>query len=248
MLRADINCDLGEGGRDADVMPHITSASIACGGHTGDDRTMREALLLAAAHGVAAGAHPSYPDRDGFGRRSMGLTPREILEAVTAQLEAIRTAARAVGVPLAHVKPHGALYNDGAADAAVARAIVRAVADIDPNLRFFGLSGSHLLTEAERAGLRAVSEVFADRSYEADGTLTPRTNARAVIEDPEEAALRTVRMVAARAVRTRPGSDVAVSVGTICVHGDNPNAAAIARAVRAALLDEGVHVAAPGRP
>jgi UPF0271 protein len=178
----------------------------------------------------------------------MGLTPREILEAVTAQLVAIGAAARAVGVPLAHVKPHGALYNDGAADAAIARAIVRAVADADPNLRFFGLSGSHLLTEAERAGLRAVSEVFADRSYEADGTLTPRTNARAVIEDPEDAALRTVRMVTARAVRTRPGSDVAVSVGTICVHGDNPHAAAIARAVRAALLDEGVHVAAPGRP
>jgi 5-oxoprolinase (ATP-hydrolysing) subunit A len=245
--RVDLNCDTGEGfGRDAELMPHITSANIACGAHAGDAATMRATLTLAARHGVAAGAHPGYPDRDGFGRRRMQLTPAEIYDSVAHQIGALRDIAREQRVPIAHVKPHGALYNDAAADAHIARAVVRAVYDIDPNFLLYGLAGSRIITEAELVGMRAVPEAFADRGYERDGTLTPRGAAGAMIEDPAAAAARVLRMVSDRLVRTADGSDLRLRAETICVHGDGPHAVDIARQVRAALMDAGVRIAAPG--
>ncbi|MBR9990866.1 MAG: LamB/YcsF family protein [Gemmatimonadetes bacterium] len=245
--RVDLNCDMGEGmGRDGDLMPHITSASIACGAHAGDAETMRETLLLAARHHVAAGAHPGYPDREGFGRRSMEMTPGEIYQCVVDQISALCAAARDAGVPVAHVKPHGALYTDAAADPHVARAVVRAVSDTDPNLLLYGLAGSGIITEAERVGIRPIAEAFADRSYQEDGTLTPRSEPDAMIDDPVAAAVRVLRMVRDQRVGAASGAELTLSAQTICIHGDGPHAVAIARAARAALLEAGIRVAAPG--
>lgn len=246
-LRIDLNCDMGEGsGRDAELMPHITSANIACGAHAGDADVMRQTLLLAARHRVAAGAHPGYPDREGFGRRSMELTPGEIYDTVAQQIAALRDIARQEGIPIAHVKPHGALYNDAVADTHIARAVVRAVHDFDRNLLLYGLAGSTLITEAENVGMRAIAEAFADRGYERDGTLTPRGRDGALVEDVTEAATRVVRIATDRRVRATDGTDVRLSAETICVHGDGVHAVEIARAVRSALLDAGVRIAAPG--
>lgn len=243
----DLNCDVGEGaGRDAELMPLITSANIACGAHAGDPVTMRETLSLAALHGVAAGAHPGYPDRDGFGRQSLDMTPGEIYDTVAKQIEALRKIALEAGILIAHVKPHGALYNEAAADAHIARAVVRAVNDADSNLLLYGLAGSRLITEAEQVGLRVVAEAFADRAYEQDGTLTPRRSDRAMIDDPDEAAKRVLRIVTDHAVRTTAGTDLPLHAATVCIHGDGPRAVDIARAVRAALTGAGVRVAAPG--
>ncbi|MGH7449496.1 MAG: 5-oxoprolinase subunit PxpA [Longimicrobiales bacterium] len=249
MLRVDLNCDMGEGvGNDIALMPHITSANIACGGHAGDDMLMRETLLLAAAHGVAAGAHPGYPDRDNFGRSSMGLSPGEIYDTVVRQIGALLSAARSAGVPVAHVKPHGALYNDAAGDAHAAQAIVRAVRDTDAGLLLYALAGSALMTEAERLGLRAVGEAFADRGYEPDGTLTPRDTAGALIDDPSAAAARVLGMVTQNAVTCSDGSDISVHAGTVCIHGDGAHAVQIAVEVRRVLADAGVRVVAPDHP
>jgi 5-oxoprolinase (ATP-hydrolysing) subunit A len=246
-LRIDLNCDAGEGaGRDAELMPHITSVNIACGEHAGDLRTMHETLALARLHGVAAGAHPGYPDREGFGRRHLDMTPGEIYDTVFRQITTLCDAAREEGVPVTHVKPHGALYNDAVADSFIARAVVRAVNDAAPDLLLYGLAGSRIITEAERVGLRAIAEAFADRAYERDGTLTPRGAAGAVITDPQSAAARVVRMVTERAVRTTAGTDLKVHADTVCIHGDGPAAVDIAVRVRAALLDADVRVAAPG--
>lgn len=248
MLTVDVNCDLGEGvGSDADVMQYITSANIACGAHAGDEETMRATLRLAAEHGVAAGAHPGYPDREHFGRHSLRLAPREVYDAVAQQVSALGAIAREMGIALEHVKPHGALYNDAATDANVARSIVRAVHDTDPELRLFGLSGSLLITEAERIGVRGVAEVFADRAYERSGTLTPRGITGAMIEDPATAAGRVLRMLTTGLVRCVDGMDVSVSPETVCIHGDGPHAVAIARELHRTLTAAGVRLSAPGR-
>lgn len=245
--RIDLNCDMGEGaGRDAELMPHVSSANIACGAHAGDPVTMRETLTLAARHGVAAGAHPGYPDREGFGRQPLDMTPGEIYDSVASQIEALREAALDTGVPIAHVKPHGALYNDAAADAHIALAVVRAVNDIDSNLLLYGLAGSRLITEAERIGLRVVAEAFADRAYEPGGTLTPRGSEGAMIDDPALAADRVLRMVRDRKVRTTAGTDLHMYADTVCIHGDGRAAVDIAARVRAALAQAGVRVIAPG--
>jgi UPF0271 protein len=176
----------------------------------------------------------------------MELTPGEIYDIVAQQIGALGDVAREEGVPIAHVKPHGALYNDAVADAHIARAVVRAVHDFDRNLMVYGLAGSRLITETEHVGMRAVAEAFADRGYEADGTLTPRGSHGALMEDATEAAARVVRMAIDRRVRANDGSDVRLRAETICIHGDGTHAVEIARQVRAALLDAGVRVAAPG--
>lgn len=246
MTRVDLNADMGEGsGRDADLMRCVTSVNIACGAHAGDARTMRETLELAALHHVAAGVHPGYPDPDHFGRRDLGMTPGEVYQTVAEQIGVLREIANAVGVLLVHAKPHGALYNAAAVDEHIARAIARAVHDADPELLLYGLAGSALLVEGERAGLRTVAEAFADRGYLPDGTLAPRDRAGAVIDDPEGAAMRVLRIVTEQRVRSVSGADIEVRAETICIHGDGIRAVEIARRVRASLDEAGVRVIPP---
>ena len=243
--RIDFNCDLGEGcGDDAAILPLITSASIACGGHAGDEATMRSTLRLCRAHGVAAGAHPSFDDRDHFGRRELSLPPAGIAATVTAQLRRIAAIAADEGVPLAHVKPHGALYNLAARDADVARAIAGAVAAFDPSLVLFGLSGSALTDAGERAGLRVAHEVFAERGYGPDGRLLPRGTPGAVIESLDGAVAQARRLATRGEVATTDGHALHLRADTLCLHGDRADAAAFARALRAALDADGVQVTA----
>jgi len=246
-VRIDFNCDLGEGcGDDAAIIPLITSASIACGGHAGDEASMRTTLRLCRDHGVAAGAHPSYPDRANFGRQEMPLAPAQIEAQVAAQVSALASIAESEGVRLAHVKPHGALYNVAARDRAVADAIVRAVVRFDPQLILFGLSGSQLTAAGEAAGLRVAHEVFAERRYEADGTLTPRNRDDAVIHALDDAIAQVLRFVRDGHVIARTGESLALHADTLCLHGDRVDAAGFARAIRAALEADGVHILSVG--
>lgn len=245
--RVDLNGDVGEGiGQDAELIPQLTSANIACGGHAGDAATMRQTVALARAHGVAVGAHPSFPDRDGFGRRALPLPPHEVEASVSAQIGELAAIAASQQVPLRHVKPHGALYNMAARDARLADAIARAVAAVDPTLVLVGLAGSALVEAGARAGLQTANEGFADRAYTPAGTLVPRDEPGAVIHDPALVAARAVAMVRERAVTAIDGSRVALTVDTICVHGDTPGAAALARALREALVRAGVEMAPIG--
>jgi len=220
----DLNADVGEEcGQDAALMRCITSANVACGVHAGNVETMRETVLLAAEHGVAVGAHPSFPDREHFGRREMQLPSAEIVDLVVRQIEALAGIASNEGIRLHHVKPHGALYNVAVLDRRVADAIARGVASVDRSLVLVGLPRSELLAAAQAAGLRAAGEAFADRAYRGDGTLVPRTEPGAVIHDAEEVLGRIVSLA------ERPDVD------TICVHGDTPGAAELAWKIRAAL-------------
>lgn len=242
-MRIDFNCDLGEGcGDDAAIIPLITSASIACGGHAGDEATMRTTLRLCRDHGVATGAHPSYPDRANFGRQEMPLAPEQIEALVEAQISTLAAIAESEGVRLAHVKPHGALYNVAARDRAVADAIVRAVVRFDPQLILFGLSGSQLTSAGEAAGLRVAHEVFAERRYEADGMLTPRNRGDAVIHDLDESIAQVRGFVRDGRVIARTGESLALHADTLCLHGDRADAAGFARAIRAALEADGIHI------
>lgn len=243
--RVDLNADVGEGdpAADAALLAIVSSCSIACGGHAGDAASMARTIRLAGAHGVAIGAHPSYPDRAGFGRRPLAVGHAALAAALEAQIGALATVAAAAGVRLRHVKPHGALYNVAATDRAVADAVVAAVRAVDPRLVLVGLSGGALLDAGVRGGLATASEVFADRRYEADGTLTPRDRPGALVDDPAAVAVRSVRMVTAGLVEAADGTAVPVRADTICVHGDTPGAAALAGAVRAALDAAGVTVA-----
>jgi 5-oxoprolinase (ATP-hydrolysing) subunit A len=215
-------------------MAQVTSASIACGQHAGDPIVMRECVALARERGVAIGAHPSFPDRDGFGRRDMQLPPRSIETLVMDQVATLASIATSEGARLQHVKPHGALYNMAAKDAELADAIARATAAIDPSLILFGPPRSELIAAAQRAGLRAASEVFADRGYRADGSLVPRGEAGAVIDDADA--------VAAQALALAADAD------TICLHGDTPAAVQLARRVRATLEGAGIQVKSVAAP
>jgi 5-oxoprolinase (ATP-hydrolysing) subunit A len=252
-MRLDLNADVGESfgvyklGQDAQVMPAISSASIACGFHAGDPATMRETVALARANGVAIGAHPGFPDLVGFGRRDIRATAREVEDFVTYQIGALMAVAMAQGVRLQHVKAHGALYNIAVRDAAVADAIARATAAVDPGLILFGLPGSELIAAGHRAGLRTAREGFADRAYQPDGTLVPRNEPGAVIDDPATVVGRAVSMARDRTVSAADGSPIAVEIETICVHGDTPDAAMLASRIRQALAHAGVSVCAIGR-
>jgi UPF0271 protein len=245
--RIDFNCDLGEGcGSDAAIMPFISSASIASGGHAGDAASMRETVALCLAHGVAVGAHPSFEDRAHFGRRELSLSPEAIASAVTRQVEALADVCAAQGARLHHVKPHGALYNLSARDRDVADAIAGAVHDFDPALLLYGLSGSASTSAAEAKGLRAVHEVFAERRYEPGGRLTPRSEADAVIEELDDALTQVRTVLREGHVVARTGERVPLRADTLCLHGDRADAIAFARALRGALEDDGIRVAAPG--
>jgi UPF0271 protein len=245
----DINSDMGESygawtmGADDQIMPNITSANIACGFHGGDPKTIDRTIKLAKQHGVAVGAHPSYPDLQGFGRRRMNMPLDEVEAIVIYQVGAMQAFARANGVPLVHVKAHGELYNWAAVDPDVARAIARGVKRVDPNLVFVGLATAPRMLEAAKAeGLRVAREAFADRVYMPDGTLQPRSVKGSVHQDPDVAAQQVLDIVCEHRIRTADGSWMALEAETICIHGDNPPAPQIAAAVRGRLADAGVEV------
>ena len=247
--RIDFNCDLGEGcGHDAAIVPHISSASIACGGHAGDEDTMRASVELCMAYDVAIGAHPSFVDRDHFGRRELDLGVGAIHVLVLAQVRRLQAVCNATGARLRHVKPHGALYNLAARDAGVADAIATAVRASDPTLWLYALSGSALAEAGRLAGLSVAEEVFAERGYTADGRLAPRGQPGAVIEDLDVALAQVRTMLREQVVVALDGSRVPLQADTVCLHGDRVDAAAFATALRAALEAEGIMVAAPGDP
>ena len=246
-MRIDLNADVGEGrggllGQDPALMPHITSVNIACGFHAGGPAVMRETVALAREHGVAVGAHPGFPDLEGFGRRELHVTPRDVEDFVVYQIGALGAIAAAQGVRLQHVKPHGALFNMAVRDASLADAVARAAALIDRTLILFGLPGSQLIAAGWRAGLRTASEGFADRAYGPDGTLVPRAEPGGVIHDPAVVVRRAVRMVKERAVEAIDGTTLALPIDTICVHGDTPGAAELAARIRSTLEADGVEV------
>jgi UPF0271 protein len=243
----DLNADLGEGYDDAAVVPHISSANIACGFHAGDAETMRRTVELCAERRVAIGAHPSLPDLQGFGRREMKIAPAEVYAQTLYQIGALAGIAHATGAKLHHVKPHGALYNMAARDRALADAIARAIRDFDSGLVLVGLAGSMSIEAAREAGLACAQEAFCDRRYRADGSLTPRSQAGSVIEDIDRAIEQAVSIAMRRETVADDGTRVRVIADTLCVHGDRTNAGEFARRLREALEREGLHVATPER-
>jgi 5-oxoprolinase (ATP-hydrolysing) subunit A len=249
MNTIDLNCDMGESfgaytiGADEDVMPSISSANVACGYHGGDPGVMRRTVRLAREAGVAVGAHPGLPDLAGFGRRQMRVSPQEVEDMVLYQIGALAAIALSEGVRLQHVKPHGALYNMAVRDRSLADAIARAVASFDSSLILFGLPGSELIRAGAACGVRVAAEGFADRAYEPDGSLTPRSHAGAVIHDTDAVVRRAVRMAVDGKLTTSDGSEIEVRVETICTHGDTPGAQALTRAIRAGLERTGLTVA-----
>ena len=251
MKTVDLNCDMGESygawkmGDDAAIMPLISSANVACGFHGGDPPTIRKTVRLAVDHGVAVGAHPSLPDVQGFGRREMKISPQECYDFVLYQAGAVEAFARAAGTRLHHVKIHGMLYNMAAKNAELADAIARATKDLGGGTMLYALSGSAMMEAAARHGVHTVGEVFGDRSYQADGTLTPRGQPGAMITDEAASVAQVLMMVEQGKVRAQSGGDVAVSAGTICLHGDQPGAVAFAKALREALARRGISLAAP---
>jgi UPF0271 protein len=248
MDRVDLNSDLGEGaGTEAELMPLITSANIACGAHAGDEGTMRDTVRLAAAHRVAVGAHPGYRDRATFGRSALAVPPRELAADLAAQIAALRAIAAAEVLAVTHVKAHGALYNTAQHDDDVAGAIVAAVRAVDPGLLLFVFPGSAIERAARAAGLAVAREGFIDRAYEPDGTLRSRRLPDALLLDPATAARQAVSFLRDGGVRAADGTFLALPVDTLCVHGDTPGAPAILRAARAALAAAGVAIAAPAR-
>ena len=250
-MQIDLNGDVGESfgayeiGHDAALIPILTSVNIACGFHAGDPGVMRATVALARGHGCAIGAHPGFPDLVGFGRREIKATPREVEDFVAYQIGALAAIAAAQGVRLAHVKPHGALYNMAARDVELADAIARAIAAVDPTLKLFGLPGSKSLEAAQRHNVRAVSEAFADRAYRRDGSLVPRSEPGAVIDDEAVVVSRAVAIARDRMIVAVDGTRVPLDVQTICVHGDTRGAAVLASRIRTALSDAGIEVKAP---
>ena len=248
-LSVDLNCDLGESfgryelGQDAAIMPLVTSANVACGFHAGDPSVMRSTVQLVKQNKVALGAHPGYPDLQGFGRRQIDLTSREVTDIVTYQVGALAAYATAEGIKLVHVKPHGALYNLASKDFVVAKAIAQAVHEIDPSLILVGLAGSVLVKAGEERGLKVANEGFPDRAYLPNGQLMPRTQDGAVIHQPQIVAANALRLV-------KQGLIVKgkkVQIDTLCLHGDNLNAVENARVVRLALEKGGVRISSPLR-
>ena len=248
MYKVDLNSDLGESfgaytiGMDEAVIAHVSSANVACGCHAGDPLVMDRTVAACQVAGVAVGAHPGFPDLAGFGRRNMNCSPKEVKAYIQYQMGALLAFTAAHGVKLQHVKPHGALYNMAAVDEKLARAMCEAVYEVDKDIIFMGLAGSKMIEAAEAAGLRAASEVFADRAYNDDGTLVSRKLPGAVIKDKDLAIRRVVRMVKEGRVESVNGNDIAIKADSICVHGDNPKALEFVRNIRETLVSEGVEI------
>lgn len=231
----ELNADIGEGCDDAALMPYLARVSIACGGHAGDAASMDAALRLAGEYGLAVGAHPGYPDRAQFGRRQLPATPEEVVAWVTQQIETLAESAARLGLRLAHVKPHGALYNVAAIDRELAQAVARAVAAVDPGLVLVGLSGSRLIMEGQAARLAVLNEAFADRRYLPSGQLVSRETEGALVTDPATAATQARSLADGTPITTLRGTRLRIRADTLCLHSDTPNALNIARAVHAAL-------------
>lgn len=253
MKTIDLNCDMGElpeaiaDGTQESLMRSITSANVACGGHAGDETTMRTTVEQALRHNVAVGAHPGYPDRANFGRLELKMSPQEVAASVFAQVQAFADAAKARGAPVVHVKPHGALYNQAVKNRELARAIADGVANWNRGVVLVGLSGSPMLDVFREAGFAVAAEAFADRRYEPDGTLRSRKLDDALLRDPVQAAEQALRMVERGTVIASDGSEVPVAAQTICIHGDTPGSVQIAAAVAKTLREAGIAIAAPSR-
>jgi UPF0271 protein len=253
-LTIDLNADVGESfgafsiGADEALMRSITSANVAAGFHGGDPSVLRATIRLARAHNVAVGAHPGFPDLAGFGRREMRLTERDVEDLVLYQVAAVAGVAKAEGVPLGHVKPHGALYNMAVRDETLARAIVRGVIAFDRSLVLFGPPASALLEAGIEAGLAVAAEGFADRAYEPDGTLSPRARADSLITDTQLVLARTIRIVKDGTVEATDHSILPLTIQTICVHSDTPGAGQIAAMLRAGLESAGIQVSPISSP
>lgn len=248
MRQVDLNADLGEGfgpyhlGNDKALLHCISSANIACGWHAGDSLIMEETVRTAVQNGAAVGAHPGYPDLLGFGRRKLNISPSEARTYLLYQLGALNAFAQAAGSKVRHVKLHGAFYNTAARDAALAQAVCEAVAAFDKNLILVAPSGSLLLQMAKERELRCASEVFADRAYQDDGALASRSLPNAVIHDRDIVLARTIRMIREGMIETISGKNIPILAETICIHGDNPQALALAQSLRTALEEEGISV------
>ena len=244
MHSIDLNCDMGEGcGHDEELLEFISSANIACGFHAGDATTMRKTVEAAIRRNVAVGAHPSYPDRENFGRTSMDMTPAEVFDIVVYQVGAMKAICEAAGGSLRHVKPHGALYNQATRKSELAAAIAGAVKSVDGRLILFGLSGSKLIGEGKRAGLETASEVFADRTYQPDGSLTPRTDPNALITEVNDSLDQVRRFVTDGSAVAANGETIRVEADTICLHGDGEHAVEFARAIHEGLKRSRIAIA-----
>jgi UPF0271 protein len=248
-MHIDLNCDLGESfgrytlGGDADIIPLISSCNIACGMHAGDPIVMRKTVEWAKQAGIAIGAHPGYPDLQGFGRRSMDLSPDEVYSFVLYQIAALNGFCQAAHTHLSHVKPHGQLYNRCAVDTACAQACAQAVYDLDPQLILVGLAGSKLIDAGQQRGLTCAGEFFADRNYTSAGTLVPRRDDQAVITDETYATNRLCEAIRTHAIKALTGETIQIQADTICVHGDNEHARAFVRRIRQALSDADIDIA-----
>jgi UPF0271 protein len=243
MITIDINCDLGEGiGNDELIMPYISSANIACGFHAGNAETMEQTIGLCIKHSVAIGAHPSFYDKKNFGRTELHLPANEIYDLIILQLRSIDKIAKSQQAQLHHVKPHGALYNLAAKDQETAAAIARAVIDYDENLVLFGLSGSFLIMEGKALGLQTASEVFADRTYQDNGSLTPRSQKNALIDNVDRCVSRVLQMVTNKKVTTISRKKIPVDADTVCIHGDGKHAVEFAKAIHEALKENNIEI------
>ncbi|NCU03120.1 MAG: 5-oxoprolinase subunit PxpA [Chitinophagaceae bacterium] len=243
MTSIDLNCDLGEGmTTDEQIIPLISSANIACGYHAGDEHSIRHTVALCMQHHVAIGAHPSWPDKENFGRTEMQLPSAELYSCITEQLKLINSIAVQMGTRLQHVKPHGALYNQAAKDKVIAATIAQAVKDVDASLILFALSGSVLVKEAEQLGLQTANEAFADRTYQDDGSLTPRTKANALITDEQQAIKQVLQLVTTQTVSTINGKTIPIKADTICLHGDGTHAVAFAQLISHTLKLQGIGI------
>ncbi|MBD1382177.1 LamB/YcsF family protein [Metabacillus arenae] len=251
MFTVDLNCDMGESfgsyiiGRDEEILNYITSANIACGFHAGDPSTMRKTVKMALEKNIGIGAHPGLQDLAGFGRRMMDISPQEAYDMAVYQIGALSGFVLSEGGKLQHVKPHGALYNMAAVNQLLAEAIAEAVYKIDPELILYGLAGSELVKAGERIGMKTVNEVFSDRTYQSDGTLTSRSELNALIKDHELAVNQVIRMVKEGKVTCLQGTDLKIKAESICIHGDGENAVDFAKYITTALLDAGITIKKP---
>lgn len=245
MKKIDINCDMGEGvGNDEEIMPYISSANIACGYHAGDENTMKHTIELCKKYKVAIGAHPSFADRENFGRTDIRLPQHEIYELVKKQISILDEIAKAADTSVHHVKPHGALYNMAARNKWLAPAVALAVLDANYQLVLYGLSGSHLIKEGKNHGLKTASEVFADRTYKDDGSLTPRHKPGALIENAEQTVAQVLQMINEGTVTTITGKKIPIVAETVCIHGDGPYAVEFAKAIHKALTENNIAIEA----